>query len=144
MNEENHEVHAPDISGEEMKMPEQTDTKNSETHSTAPLNGIIIVILILLLIFILGGLYYWFSQLMLQNNPATETLDTTSAVERPTTEANNEPESDTAEAAVETQQALSPSDELAAIEADLEATDFEAFDADLNAIDAELEAAVSQ
>ena len=139
MNEEHNDVQSPDTADEEMKMPETTTaTKTETTHSTAPLNGIIIVILILLLVFILGGLYIWFSQLIA---PAS-TPNVAPAVERPTAAENNEPESTTAEAAVETQSAMSTSDEIAAIEADLEATDLDALDAELNAIDAELEAAL--
>ena len=142
MNEEHHDVHAPDLAGEEMKMPETAVSKDtSPAPSTAPLNGIIILILILLLVFILGGLYMWFSQLMMGDSPST--TQPAPVVERPTAEENNEPESTTAEAAVETQQALSTSDEIAAIEADLEATDLDALDAELNAIDAELEAALN-
>ena len=141
--ETNNEVHAPDLSHEEMKLPENmADAPAEKPASTTPLNGIIIVILILLLVFILGGLYFWFSQLTLQNNaPAPQPAP---VVERPTAEENNEPESTTAEAAVETQQALSTSDEITAIEADLEATDLDSLDTELNAIDAELEAALSE
>ena len=137
MNEEQTNVHAPDLADEEMKMPESATQQPAATkESTAPLNGIIIVILVFLLIFILGGLYLWFSQLMMQDNQPAP------VIERPTAEENNEPESATAEAAVETQQALSTSDEIAAIEADIEATDLDALDAELNAIDAELDAAL--
>lgn len=133
------EVLAPDLSNEEMKMPENSTLGATPVaeHRT-PVNAIIIAILALLLIFILGGMYYWFSQLTAQTevNP--------SPTERPTAEENNEPESTTAEAAVETQQALSTSDEIAAIEADIQATDLDALDAELTAIDAELEAALSE
>lgn len=132
-------VHAPDLSNEAMKMPENSTVAATPVaeHRT-PVNAIIIAILALLLIFILGGMYYWFSQLTVQ----PEVIPT--PVERPTAEENNEPESTTAEAAVETQQALSTSDEIAAIEADIEATDLDALDAELTAIDAELEAALSE
>jgi hypothetical protein len=134
-------VHAPDLSQEEMKMPESSMSHNTTGAPTAaPVNGIIIVILALLLIFILGGMYYWFSQLTGQT--ASPIAPTT--IERPTVEENNEPESTTAEAAVETQAALSTSDEIAAIEADIEATDLDSLDAELTAIDAELEAALNE
>lgn len=142
MNEEQTSVQAPDFSGEEMKMPETANTAATQkSESSSPVNGIIIVVLILLLLFILGGLYYWFSELT-----AEETVSpvTPAAVERPTPAENNEPESTTAEADVETQQALSTSDEIEAIEADLAATDIDGLDAELNAIDAELEAALSE
>lgn len=137
MNPEENNVTAPNVSDEEMKMPETAVTKSTETQSTAPLNGIIIFILITLLVFILGGLYVWFTELTLQDSVTTQ------AVERPSAEMNNEPESTTAEAAVETQAALSTSDEIQAIEADLEATDLDGIDAELNAIDAELDAAMA-
>ena len=143
MNEEQHDVHAPDLRGEEMKMPETANTTPQATApSASPLGGIIIVILVFLLIVILGGLYLWFAELM-NGSRSTPTTPTLPAIERPTAEENNEPESTTAEAAVETQAALSTSDEIAAIEADIEATDLDSLDAELNAIDAELEAAIS-
>lgn len=142
MKEEQPQVQAPDISGEEMKMPENLNATEGSSHSTAPLNGIIIVILVLLLVFILGGLYIWFSQLMLNTDQSVAPTNT--GIERPTAAENNEPESTTAEAAVEAAQAMSTSDEIAAIEADIEATDLDALDAELNAIDAELEAALTE
>lgn len=133
-------IQAPDISGEEMKMPEGVTKPVETTHSTTPLNGILIVILVLLLVFILGGLYLWFNKLMMEN--AAPTTPPVPAVERPSAAQNNEPESAGAQAAVETQSALSTSDEIDAIEADIEATNLDSLDAELNAIDAELEAAL--
>jgi flagellar basal body-associated protein FliL len=122
-----------------MKMPENMGTHPvQKKQSATPVNGIIIAVLAVLLICILGGMYYWFSQLTNQVAP------TAPVVERPTAEENNEPESTTAEAAVETQAALSTSDEITAIEADIEATDLESLDAELNAIDAELNAALDE
>lgn len=136
-NETKNTVGAPDLSGEEMKMPENSNPPSETGGDTpSPVNGIVIAILALLLIFILGGMYYWFSQLTIEAEAP--------AAERPTAEENNEPESTTAEAAVETQTALSTSDEIAAIEADIAATDLESLDAELNAIDAELEAAMDE
>jgi hypothetical protein len=131
-------VHAPDLSGEKMKMPENSPATKTVAHNESKsLYGLVLFLLTVLLIALLGGMYYWFSQLTAQIEPAT-------VVERPTAEENNEPESTTAEAAVETQGALSTSDEIAAIEADIEATDLDTLDAELNAIDAELEAALSE
>jgi hypothetical protein len=83
---------------------------------------------------LLIGLYIW-SQMMLQQ-PVT-TLPTPN---RPTPAENNEPESTTAEARAQTLDVVSTSDELGAIEADLEATVLDDFATELNAIDAELEA----
>jgi len=129
---------APDLSHEEMKMPENsTKSIRPPERPQTPVNGIIIFILALLLIGILGGMYYWFSQLTANTAPVP-------TVERPTSEENNEPESTTAEAAVETQAALSTSDEIASIEADVLATDLDSLDAELIAIDAELDAALTE
>ena len=137
--EENNQVQAPDISHEEMKMPENSVIGSAPAaERQAPVSGIIIALLAILLIGILAGMYYWFSQLTAQNQPIAP------AVERPTAEENNEPESTTAEAAVETQAALSTSDEISAIEADIEATDLDTLDAELTAIDAELDAAMNE
>jgi len=130
---------APDFSNEEMKMPENIrhTPEAEDTHS--PLNGVVITILVLVLLGILGGLYVWFTELTASTQPAP-----TPAIERPTPEENNEPESTTAEAAVTTQQTLSTSDELVTIEADLLATDLDSLEAELEAIEAELEAALSE
>jgi len=129
---------APDLSHEEMKMPENSAKSiRQPERSQTPVNGIIILILALLLIGILGGMYYWFSQLTANTTPVP-------TVERPTSEENNEPESTTAEAAVENQAALSTSDEIASIEADVLATDLDSLDAELIAIDAELDAALNE
>ena len=130
-------VHAPDLSSEEMKMPENA-TLTAVAKESTPVNGLVIALLAILLIAILAGMYYWFTQL------TNEVVILDTEIERPTDEENNEPESTTAEAAVETQGALSTSDEIAAIEADIEATDLDALDAELIAIDAELEAALSE
>jgi hypothetical protein len=133
------QVHAPDLSGEEMKMPENgTMAPDTTKKDSSPVNGLVIALLAVLLIAILAGMYYWFSQL------TTAIEVPTPAVERPSDAENNEPESTTAEAAVETQGALSTSDEIAAIEADIEATDLDGLDAELNAIDAELDAALNE
>jgi hypothetical protein len=136
MTEENNEVQTPDFSGEEMKMPENTDAQPEVKQSTGVVNGPLLIILTLLLVLILGGMYYWFNSLSVTVPVATP------AVERPAVEENNEPESTTAEAQVETLQAVSTSDEISAIEADIEATDLDSLDAELNAIDAELDAAL--
>jgi uncharacterized protein HemX len=133
-----HEVKAPDLSGEELKMPENSPVARETVEEKAPMHGLLIALLVVLLVTLLGGMYFWFTQLTAGiDNPVP-------AVERPTAEENNEPESTTAEAAVETQAALSTSDEIEAIEADIEATDLDSLDAELNAIDAELEAALSE
>lgn len=90
----------------------------------------ILILLMLLLLLILGGLGYWYLSL---EEPAMIEEFT-----RPTAEENNEPESTTAEAQVETMQAVSTSDEIPAIEADLESTNLDSLDAEIQAIEAEL------
>ncbi|MCA9362078.1 hypothetical protein KC906_01765, partial [Candidatus Kaiserbacteria bacterium] len=135
MNGDQHNIKTPDFEGEEMKMPENTDMQPPVHDESRLLSGPLLLVLALLLVAILAGLYYWFTTL--ESN--TQPLPT---IERPTREANNEPESTTAEAQADTMMATSPSDELSAIEADIEATDLESLDAELNAIEAEFDAAV--
>jgi len=134
---EQNKPEAPDFSSEEMKMPETTMVQSGSQTETTIINGPLLVVLAVLLVIILGGMYYWFSTLnyVPDAQPAP--------IERPTDEQNNEPESTTAEAQVDTMQTVSTSDELSAIEADLEATDLDSLDAELDAIDAELDAAVN-
>lgn len=135
MNPENNSVNTPNFEGEEMKMPENSNfkTETTATESTVVSSPILIVLTVLLVI-ILGGMYYWFNAI----NSQTPTV--TPAAERPTAAENNEPESTTAEAQVETMQALSTSDEINAIEADLEATNLDSLTTELDAIDAEINA----
>ena len=119
----------------EMKMPVgQANTDTNEPSSIGILLGILIVILVL----ILGGLYLWGTTLQNTTVPA----EVTAPAERPTADENNEPESTNAEADAETLRAVSTSDEVNAIEADLEATDLEAIDRELDAIELELDAAL--
>lgn len=141
MEPDNNTPQAPDLSDVEMKLPENLQHVPATEDARSPLSGAVIAILILVLLAVLGGLYLWFTQLMPPTNPTPVLVP---AVERPTPEANNEPESTTAKAAVETQQALSTSDELIAIEADLLSTDLESLESELDAIDAELEAALDE
>ena len=134
MNEEKN-AQVPDFSGEEMKMPENTDAQIATEESSSVINGPLLFSLAILLIVILGGMYFWFNSL--DTTPAP-----TVTSERPSAEENNEPESTTAEAQTDTMLTTSTSDEISAIEADIEATNLESLDAELDAIDAELEAAV--
>ena len=66
-------------------------------------------------------------------------INTPTTAARPTAEENNEPESTKAEAEVETMQALSTSDSLSAIEADLDNTELDELDSELQAIETELD-----
>lgn len=94
--------------------------------------GVIIGLLITILAMVFIGLYIW-SELMTR-----EALPTGPTIERPTAVENNEPESTTAEANTEVLNVVSTSDELEAIEADLEATVMGDFESDLQAVEAEL------
>ena len=108
-----------------MKMP-QTFTERHHTHL-----GPILGALILLVVLILGGLFLW-GGMLVKKAPASE--------ER--TISNNEPETPRAEADQQILETLSPSDDLGAIEADLNSTNLDSIDGDLNTIDAELDASL--
>lgn len=113
------------ISEDELKMPE--DASAHVMPDKPSYLGIILGALIIILILLLGGLYLWSTTL--------EPLPTADTTTRPTAEENNEPESTNAEANVETAGALSTSNELDAIEADLSSTNVNTVDADILTID---------
>lgn len=98
-------------------------------------NGPILMLLIVLLIAVLFGMFYWFT--MIGKDTPVTTIDSL----RPTAEENNEPESTTAEAQVEALGIVSTSDEIPAIEADVESTNLDSLEAELDAIEAEIDAA---
>ena len=100
-------------------------------------NGPILILLVVLLIAILGGMYRWF---VILNND----VPTINAGLRPSAAENNEPESTTAEARVEAMGVVSNSDEIPAIEADIESTDLDSMESELDAIEAELDAALEE
>lgn len=128
---------APETSGDDaLKMPEESFSATPEMSEdkTAHL-GAILGVLIVILVLILAGLYLW-GMTMTEESYTEETP----VVTRPAPEENNEPESTNAEAEVETMGALSTSNSIEAIEADLESTDLESLDTELDAIDSELEA----
>lgn len=132
----NNKVIEPNFEGEEMKLPTVGKFKAAPpTRNQSLLSLPIIVLLFLILISILGGLYYWY---LLVTKP--EVLDT---VLRPTTEQNNEPESTTAEARVGVTDVVSTSDDVEAIRADLESTQFEDINTLTAPIESELNAAVA-
>ncbi len=116
----------------------EESTKDAVTDAMPenPLSAPVIALLAIALVGLLGLLYVWFASM--QNAPAEPAPEAT----RPSAADNNEPESTTAEAQVGNFQVVSNSDELSAIEADLESTNLDALDAELTAIDAELEAAI--
>lgn len=108
---------------------EGTDSVISHAHA-----GPIIGVLSLMLILILGGLYVWGEMLSKESKVVP--------VEVPII--NNEPETPRAAADTQILEIMSPSDEISAIEADLESTRLDSVDADLNTIDAEFNAALAQ
>ncbi len=120
-----------DFSNEERRVSKEDLGKNS--HSEPSYAGIILCILIIGLILILGGLFMWNQQLQKNANLIPAPIE-----QRPTVDQNNEPESTKAEAEVETLGAMSTSDELDAIGADLESTPVSDPNDDFNAIEAEV------
>jgi len=123
---------SPEFKKEEMKMPANSGQKeNAVPHSAA--TGPIIVVLAVLLLAVLGAMYYWFT--IMQATPVI-----VPEVSRPSAIENNEPESTTAEAQTDGMGVVSSSDEIDAINADLESTNLDSLDTELGAIDAELEA----
>ena len=122
----------PKFSEAEMKMPEDSLAPEVTEHHNRI--GLILGLLIVLLILILGGLYLWYAAVF-------QTVATAPEVERFVPEMPNEPEMQNADAEVQKMNTVSTSNEIEAIEADIESTDLEQMDAELNSIDAELEAA---
>jgi hypothetical protein len=123
----------PNLENEEMKMPTQSPGNNSATPLEGH-NGLIISLLVAGLAIILIGLYLWYHATLI---PVQEPVAETS---RPTAEMNNEPESTTAQAQTQSYTAVSSSDEMDAIEADLESTGFGSLEAEMAQIDSEFEA----
>jgi len=119
-----------DVSKEELTMPKEDFGKNKKGEPSY--TGILLGVLIVILILILGGLYMWNQQLQENANILPTPIE-----QRPTVEQNNEPESTNAEAEIETLGAMSTSDELDAIGADLESTTVSDTNSDFNAIEAE-------
>jgi len=136
MNEEKNQPSVPNFEGETMKMPENTDMVETKKESSSIITAPLLFTLGVLLVLILAGMFYWF------NYVANDTSKTPEVTARPTAEQNNEPESTTAEAQVETMQAVSTSDELSAIESDIDGTYLDDMETELNAIDAEIEASM--
>ena len=138
MNEESNQASAPNFEGETMKMPENNDQPDNETsEGGSVINAPLLFTLAVLLVLILAGMFYWFNVVNKETAPAPA-----AEVTRPTPEENNEPESTTAEAQVETMQAISTSDELSAIESDIEGTRLDEIASEIEAIDAEIEASI--
>lgn len=98
-------------------------------------NGPILILLIILLLAILGGMYRWFV-ILDRDVPIIPSSLRLNALQ------NNEPESTTAEARIEAYGVVSTSDEIPAIEADIEGTNLDELEGELDAIEAELDAAI--
>lgn len=119
----------------ELKMPEENFMAADAPAKTVSWFTVLLVIIVVLLLGVLGGLLWWGS-LLLKPQTAPEVVPTAT---RPTPEENNEPESTTAEAEVETLQALSSSDATNDMLADLEATKLEGLTREFQIIDNLLE-----
>jgi zona occludens toxin (predicted ATPase) len=130
MNPNNTPINEPNFDGEEMKVPEAMQAVVETNPNTSLVSGPILILLFAILAALLGGIYYWYTILM--SEPLT-TLPT-----RPTAEMNNEPESTTAEARTDATDVVSTSDELDALQADIESTRFDDIDDGFAAIETEI------
>lgn len=129
MSDDNNQSYIPD---EEMKLPEEGPLVVDEPiHKSTHLIAIIGIAILILILTILA-LYLFDRNLEQQAINAPQ-------VTRPSAEENQEPESANARADVTALDALSPSDEISAIEADLESTLLSDIDTELQAIETELE-----
>ena len=115
----------------QMHVPESTNLQSEKEVKHFSVMPIILVGLILILVGILGALLWWGLGFMQTPEVATPTPTT----QRPTAAQNNEPESTNAEADITGIQAVSSSDELSAIQADLFGTDIDGLDPEVPIID---------
>jgi hypothetical protein len=122
----------PRFEGEEMRLPTGA-TARTENPAHTETKGIFIVVLGLALIVILAALFMWYKASLEVTTPGIVPT-------RPTLETNKEPETTTATAQTESFGAMSTSDEISAIEADLESTNLDTLESELTQIDTELEA----
>jgi hypothetical protein len=125
----------PNFEGEKMKMPSQKVASATADNATSGTKGIFIVVLFIALAVILVGMFYWYN--LGEVVPAED-----NAPLRPTAEMNKEPETTNAVAEVDSFSALSTSDELSAIEADLESTNLDGLEAELGQVETEIETSV--
>ncbi len=126
----NQPVSEPNFEGEEMKIPATMKVAAAAPTNASLVSGPILILLFAILLALLGGIYYWYTILMSEPIIAPAT--------RPTAEMNNEPESTTAEARTGATDVVSTSDELDAIQADIESTRFEDIDDGFTAVENEL------
>ena len=125
----------PNFAGEKMKMPTESNYQTGSEQATKETKGVFLIGMIAALVVILVGLIYWY----LTAQTPVAVVETPL---RPTAEMNKEPETTTATAQTESFGAMSTSDELGAIEADLESTNLDTLDSELIQIDTELESTV--
>lgn len=118
-----------------MKIPSTDINVQAEDIAIKESKGAFIIILVVALLVILVGLFFWYKSTQNFLEPITVPI-------RPTAEMNQEPETTNAEAQVDSFGVLSTSDELSAIEADLESTDLTNLEIELQQIDAELDVSV--
>lgn len=109
----------------DQNMDMHTPENLNETHHAHM--GPILAGLLLLLVLVLVGLWLWGANIAQEIQPIPE---------QPIV--NNEPETPRAVADQQIFETLSPSDEISAIEADIDSTNLDSLDTDLTAIDAEL------
>lgn len=102
-------------------MPEENLNETHHAHMGPILAGLLI-----LLVLVFVGMYLWGASLATDPVPAPISIP------------NNEPETPRAVADQQIFETLSPSDELDAIDADLNSTNFDSLDTDLTTIEAEL------
>lgn len=132
------EIKEPNFEGEEMKIPEgmQVAEGQVDTNAVSPLSTPVLVVLTAVLVLIFGGLAYWYYLV------TNITIVEPTPIDRPALDTNFEPETPTATARTEAMDVVSTSDELSAIEADIESTNLDDLDMEMNAIEAELDAAL--
>ncbi len=126
----------PNFEGEVMKMPTENNA-TPDLDSSRPISKNLIFMLLGLLVLVGGLLAYWF---LVLNSP----VETPNPSLRPPLENNAEPETPTATAQTESFGAMSTSDEITAIEADIESTNLDSLEAEMMQIDAELDAALEE
>ena len=124
------ELYIPD---EEMKLPSSSPLSETDDRARGTHLLIILVTAIIVVLLMLGGLFAYDTLRQRSAEPSPSPTPS-----RPTAAENQEPESDTARAEVDTMQALSPSDQLSSIITDLENTRIDTIDAEIPAIESEL------
>lgn len=127
----------PNFEGEKMKLPEDNEQYSNTENPKTKNSPWVLILLFILLTLILAGLIYWYYL-------ATQIPESISNPIRPTAEMNQEPETTNAVAEVESFGAMSTSDEISTIEADLVSTNLDNLETELLQIETELEAAISE